>query len=122
MSCTQFGPLTRGGPMYARSFGMSMTIFGLVAALLLIAGPKGSAQGKDERPKPLPENVVKAWKEAGAIVGWTRQNSGFLYHTDVNEAKPDDLPGFRFDKWTDGVLVKLPDPGVPFSLHLGVTR
>ena len=45
----------------------------VLAVLVLLAtrpGPFPSA--RPLAPKPLPENIVTAWKEAGAEVGWMR--------------------------------------------------
>ena len=36
------------------------------------AGPSPEPSDKKDPPKPLPKEIVKAWKEAGADVGWMR--------------------------------------------------
>jgi RNA polymerase sigma factor (sigma-70 family) len=78
---------------------------------------------KDRPPEPLPEAIVKAWKDAGAEVGWMRPGSAGFFRSlglfDLGEEKPGDLPGFLFSEWRQGVLAKLPDPARPFGLWLG---
>jgi len=71
--------------------------------------------------KPLAEDVVKAWKEAGAEVGWLHEDPFHLHLNFVPEkdGKPGELPAFRFAKWQDGCIMKLPDPASPFGLSLG---
>ena len=55
--------------------------------------------GKPPAPKPLPENIVKAWKEAGATVGWMRVRPvGFLEFVPEDAGKPGDLPAFYFSE------------------------
>jgi RNA polymerase sigma factor (sigma-70 family) len=87
--------------------------------------PGGAEQqpAKDRPPEPLPEAIVKAWKDAGAEVGWMRPGSAGFFRSlglfDLGEEKPGDLPGFLFSEWRQGVLAKLPDPARPFGLWLG---
>ncbi len=90
--------------------------------------------------QPLSENIVKAWKEAGAEVGWLRVHpadleAGWLrIHTADSlefvrekEGKPGDLPALRFPNWrsTDwqgGRLAKLPAPAPAFGLDIPWTQ
>src|SRR5262249_47504110 len=118
--------------------------------LVLVVGfgfPGVAAQPpvKNDPPQPLPTEVVRAWKDAGAEVGWmgvhrTRGplihayatptdsviidefHSGFPGHLQFSserDARPGDLPAFRFMTWKEGRLGKLPLPMLPFGLDLG---
>ncbi|QEL18400.1 alpha/beta hydrolase family esterase [Limnoglobus roseus] len=76
---------------------------------------------KEDQPKPLPENVVKAWKEAGATVGWMKtEMTGALTFVEKPEAGV--IPAFRFEKWKDGVVPELPMPESSFGLDLAKTE
>jgi hypothetical protein len=91
-------------------------------ALVLVAGQFGFADpsDKNELPKPLPDDVVKAWKDAGATVGWMIvEKSGAPAFVEKPEA--DAIPAFRFPKWKDGSVAKLPVPESPFGLDLAKT-
>lgn len=93
-----------------------------VMALVLVGGSGGYAAPPDtkELPKPLPDTVVKAWKDAGATVGWmTVDASGTLTFVEKPEAGA--VPAFRFAKWKDGVVSKLPAPEAAFGLDLAKT-
>lgn len=94
----------------------------LVLALLLFGNQSLSAEQPDSKaiPKPLPEKIVKAWKEAGAVAGWMKvQDSGVLAFSEKPE--PGAIPAFRFTKWKDGVVPKLPTPDAPFGIDLAKT-
>ena len=72
---------------------------------------------KPSAPKPLPEDIVKAWKAAGAEVGWLRpMPSGFHSFVQEKEGKPGDVPAFHFAVWPQGRLAKLPVPAPAFGL------
>jgi len=74
-----------------------------------------------ELPKPLPDDVVKAWKDAGATLGWMKGNEyGYLVWHDKPEAGA--VPAFRFGEWKDGVVAKLPAPKAPFGIALVATE
>lgn len=95
----------------------------LLFTLVLVTGQSGLAVQPDPKvlPKALPENVVKAWKDAGATVGWiTVSTSGVP--TFVEKAEAGAIPAFRFAKWKDGVVAKLPAPEAPFGLDLARTE
>ena len=78
---------------------------------------------KADAPQPLPENIVKAWEEAQAQVGWMRVHpAGFLEFARAEEGKPGDLPAFLFHEWQDGRLAKLPAPASAFGLYLNATQ
>jgi len=88
-----------------------------IAVCLIIAR---TDQPKDF-PKPLPDNITKAWKDAGATVGWMKmEESGLL--TFVEKPEPGAIPAFQFPKWKDGVVAKLPVPEAPFGLYLSKTE
>ena len=86
------------------------------------AEPKAAASvalAKADPPEPLPENIVTAWKEAGATVGWLRVGEfGSLEFVGEKEGKPGYLPAFYFAVWHEGRLANLPDPASAFGLDL----
>ena len=95
----------------------------VAVALVLVAGQFGFADPSDKKdlPKPLPDDVVKAWKDAGATVGWMKvETSGAPAFVE----KPEEgaVPAFRFAKWKDGVVAKLPVPESAFALDLAKTE
>ena len=96
---------------------IAMFTTGVITAL---AGP---LPGKNDPPKPLPEEIVLAWKKAGADVCWLRVNrgGGFEFPPDA-ESVAGDLPAFRFYGWKEGLLANLPAPTAPFGLDLGHAR
>lgn len=63
----------------------------LLFTFAFLLGQVSSAEqpAKNDLPKPLPESVVKAWKDAGATVGWMKQEeTGNLTFLE----KPNKLP------------------------------
>lgn len=95
----------------------------LIIALTLVTGQFAFAEQPDKKelPKPLPENIVKAWKDAGATVGWMMvDESGILVF--VEKAEPKAVPAFQFATWKDGLLAKLPVPEAAFGLYLAKTE
>ena len=98
----------------------------------------GAPPAKTEAPKPLPENIVAAWKEAGAEVGWMRVDPTWVpVFVQEQEGKPGDLPAFFFGgvkaatpdghvffkfPLKEGQLAKLPAPATAFGLGLGHTQ
>ena len=90
--------------------------------LVLVSGQFGFAEEPDQKelPKPLPDTIVKAWKDAGATAGWMKvEKSGGLTFVEKPEAGA--IPAFRFPKWKADVVAKLPAPEVPFGLDLAKT-
>src|SRR5439155_1197816 len=87
----------------------------------------GAGADKTEAPKPLPPEIVKAWRGAGADVGWMKnvppRRSGYEFWDPWREkGEAGAMPAFRFpDRNARGVLGKLPDPGMAFGLdfHCG---
>ena len=57
----------------------------------------------------LPEAVVKAWKDAGADLGWMAVDD-FGFPRWQGKASARAVPAFKFYKWEDGVVAKLPAP------------
>jgi internalin A len=103
------------------------TIWQCLAALAVLAscGPGvfvGAEPGANGAPKPLPPEIVKAWREAGADVGWMKDappkpSSGYGYWEPFREkGEAGAVPAFRYHPDKEGVPGKLPDPGVPFGL------
>src|SRR5262249_41773607 len=84
------------------------------------------AQGqpaKGEVPRPLTEETVKVWQEAGAEVGWIGlRNSGFLRFFPEMKGEAGDWPGFRFEAWKEGLVAHLPVPEPGFGLDFSVTK
>src|SRR5262249_1527809 len=103
----------------------------LLAGVLLTVGCSQNPRVEvpkdgDEKPKAeggeLSAEVMKAWKEAGAEVGWMGANSTlFSTERDILRGKRT-LPAFRFPRWREGVIAKLPAPGVAFGLDLSSTQ
>src|ERR1700677_5381752 len=100
----------------------------LAAAPILLAGslPPLAQAGGDAKadPKPLPQGVVKAWTDAGAVVGWIHVNHEFgVLQFSVGKSPPDGaVPAFRFAAWAENMLAKLPVPGALFGLDLSGTQ
>src|SRR5262245_27026807 len=92
-------------------------------------GRAGAPLGGAARPKPLPQKIVTAWKQAGAKVGWMRAEKysyhdpflsfeGYFLFVPEKEGKPGDLPAFSLGGWEPGRLAKLPVPATAFGLDL----
>ena len=62
----------------------------------------GAAADKKEAPRPLPPEIVKAWRDAGADVGWMKNlppqpEDGYGYWVPWREkGAPGAAPAFRF--------------------------
>src|SRR5437899_340224 len=91
----------------------------------------GAPSDQKDAPKRLPQEIVEAWREAGAEVGWMRSH-GQRTLTEVRailvwgvdevdflelapHGMPGDLPAFGFSAraflgfpWEEGLLAKLP--------------
>jgi hypothetical protein len=102
-----------------------------VLALLASCGLGVVANAEPETkasPKPLPPQVVKAWRDAGLEVGWMKdlppQSPAWgFWQPWRGKAEPGAIPAFSSPVGKDmrGVLSKLPDPGTAFGLdfHCG---
>src|SRR6516162_11275842 len=95
------------------------TIITVALALGLCSGI-GRTDEKKNRPKPLPPEIVKAWTDAGARVGWMPADDRF---PEFHEGKGEkgEAPAFRFNRWTAGIVAKLPSPQAAFGLALSFT-
>jgi hypothetical protein len=98
----------------------------LVLSLLLtfVNAFADSGGDKQQTPKPLWPEIVKAWTGVGAQVGWVQQQPLTPYVT-MYVAKPaaGTIPEFLFPRLQEGVGAKLPDPGTPFQLSvIGATN
>ena len=82
----------------------------------------GAGADKKDAPKPLPPEIVKAWHDAGADVGWMKDlppqpTGGYEFWEPFREkVGPGAVPAFRFHPDKEDVLATLPDPGVAFGL------
>ena len=98
----------------------------VLASCGLEVGASAKPENKDA-PKPLPPDIVKAWRDAGADAGWMKdvppQLGAFGFWEPWREkGEAGAVPAFRFpERNADGALAKLPDPGTAFGLdfHCG---
>src|SRR5262245_44206020 len=99
-----------------------------LAGLVLLASfgqgvRPGLGADKKDALKPLRPEIVKAWCDAGADVGWMKDvppkysnwGTGF-WEPFIEKAEPGAVPAFRYHPNEVGMLAKLPDPGLPFGL------
>src|SRR5262245_38112756 len=94
-----------------------------IALMTALAGAAFGGPPPD-RPRPLPKDIVTAWKDAGARVVWFRVTEfGYLDHYDEKQEKAGDLAGFNlyYFRWKKGLIAKLPAPETPFGLDFGGT-
>src|SRR5205823_11809600 len=72
----------------------------------------GAEPDTNDAPKPLPPEIVKAWRDAGAEVGWMKKNAGFVDDLDQEQGEAGDIPAFQFSftVWKERAIEKLPDP------------
>ena len=89
-----------------------------VALALGLCSAIGRADEKQDGPKPLPPEIVKAWTDAGARVGWMDR----FMHFHEGQGEKGEAPAFRFDGWTAGIVAKLPSPQAAFGLDLNSSR
>jgi internalin A len=96
-----------------------------VLAMLASCGLGVFADTRDDKkdaPKPVPPEIVKAWRDAGADAGWMKDlppqpTGGYEYWEPFREkAEAGTVPAYRFHPDKEDVLLKLPDPGVAFGL------
>src|SRR5262245_11937201 len=92
--------------------------------------PRGFTQTpKRDSRQPLSEEIVKAWKDANAEVGWIEWSEvcrvgwlGYFGFTSEKEGGTGELPGFKFVEWQQGVVTRLPAPEAAFGLDLDHTQ
>jgi hypothetical protein len=109
-----------------------------VVLMALGTGRADTQPGNTEAPKHFPQEIVTAWKEAGAKVGWIRAEKyslfnpspflsdpfpldGYFLFVPEEAGKPGDLPAFSLAGWEPGRLAKLPVPATAFGLVLRFT-
>jgi hypothetical protein len=110
--------MTKHGKSWHRS-----ALLALLASLGLVVF--ASAQPENQAlPKPLPPEIVKAWRDAGFDVGWMKDTPPVspawgLWTPWREKAEAGAIPAL--DGHLDDVTAKLPDPGVAFGLdfHCG---
>src|SRR5262245_33580424 len=74
---------------------------------------------KKAPPKPLPKEIIEAWKKGGAEVGFMRVNSlAFYGFVSEKEGAAGDLPAFDLFDVKEGQLAKLPAPPSVFGLTI----
>src|SRR5262249_55083470 len=93
-------------------------------AMLGTGGLRGAEPPPDHHPpRPLPREIIEAWQQAGAEVGWMRVGEhGYHFFLPEKEGKAGDQPAFRFATWREGLLAKLPAPARAFGLSLDGTQ
>jgi cyanophycinase len=85
----------------------------------VIAGEKVLEKIAAQHPEPLPDELVKAWRNAGAEVAWmSLDRFGRLYYNYELGDKQDAVPAFGFHDWKSGAVSKLPHPSRAFGLNL----
>jgi uncharacterized protein (TIGR03067 family) len=97
------------------------TTKGVVCLTLTREGVKSEDKKAEQ---PLPADIVKAWRDAGAKIGWMKDvppkaAGGYGYWQPFREkGEAGAAPAFKLHAQGKGVLAKLPDPGVVFGLDL----
>src|ERR1700677_234720 len=94
-----------------------------LAASLVSATP---ALAQQQKPAPLPADIVAAWEKAGARAGWVRDD---LYghpdlQTDIDD-KEGYIPAIQFRRGRPGMIARLPQlpqPPRAFGLSLANTE
>jgi hypothetical protein len=102
-------------------------ILGLLTSCGFAAVSSAQPENKDA-PKPLPPEIVKAWRDAGFDAGWVKDMPaqspawGF-WHPWREKPEPGAIPAFRSPIGKDirGLFSQLPEPGTAFGLdfHCG---
>src|SRR5262249_417990 len=73
--------------------------------------------------KPLPAEIIKAWRDSGSDVGWMKdappKACGWGFWVPWREkAEAGAIPAFLpSDRKARAAVAKLPDPGTPFGLN-----
>ena len=89
--------------------------------LAIFLAASGVAVAADvEAPKPLPADIVAAWKKAGAEVGWMSVRQAQLGVDTEGKPPTGGIPGFRLVGAEHlNALGTLPSPDVAFGLEVG---
>src|SRR5207244_3373597 len=82
------------------------------------APPPKNDNPNTPRTDSLPKELVLAWDKAGAEYGWCEVYASGGMGVTTGVAPAGSLPGFRINKWKDGMLNGLPHPEVPFALEI----
>src|SRR5262245_49604055 len=88
----------------------------LVASLFLSSGVSAAPVPKVNLPKPLPKEVVEAWKKAYCESGW--KSSTWKYHEAKEKPQEGWIPCFFSSGWVEGRLKDLPQPKAPFGFSI----
>ncbi|MCS7168440.1 MAG: hypothetical protein RMI91_09460 [Gemmatales bacterium] len=76
----------------------------------------------EKKPPEIPEQIRKAWEDAGAWVGWIGWHhilGIYTFSEDPTELSTETLlPAFKIPNWRPKVLARLPKPEIPFGLDL----
>jgi internalin A len=70
--------------------------------------------------QPLPADINTAWENAGAIPGWMGIQAGVWVRQATGQSG--EVPAFRFNQWSPGVIPQLPQPQERFGLDLTKTE
>src|ERR1044071_9837063 len=74
--------------------------------------PADPAANEKDPPKPLPPEIVKAWRDAGAEVGWMKMGKwGLVWFFSLENGQAGATPAFQFSRWNESILAEMPDPG-----------
>jgi uncharacterized protein (TIGR03067 family) len=99
-----------------------------IVCLTLTRESEKAGDDKKEAPRPLPPQIVKAWRDAGFEVGWVKDvpphlgSSWGFWRPWREKGEAGAIPAFGHPRRdAGGVLAKLPDPGTAFGLdfHCG---
>lgn len=98
-----------------------MNTFRMTSPLAILVLLTGIAR-PDEKgpPKPTRDQAIKAWKDAGAELGYFRfepNGSGWWFVQEI-QVQASDLPIFTFNEFKAETVAKLPVPPMPFGLYL----
>ena len=93
----------------------------IALALTGILGRPNLSGAQAPAPQPFQPTpaVIAAWKQAGAVFGWTSIGPEGDWRFDQDEPPITALPAFRFSRFPAAKVQSLPPPGVPFGLWLG---
>ncbi|MEI6325503.1 MAG: hypothetical protein WCO91_08640, partial [Gemmataceae bacterium] len=109
--------------MQSRCFEIGMAVLLLLAGGTLASFKMAEQRPKQDPPQPLPKEIVTVWEKAGATPGWLGLDSeGNLGFQEKATGLTDEVPGFQFGVWRDGIVAKLPAPAAPFGLNLSGTK
>ena len=79
-----------------------------------------------EVAQALPPDVVSAWQEAGASVGWlgpVREGSVWQFHPSAATLDAaSSLPALKLHGWREGLLARVPPPSQRFGLDSELHR